>query len=225
MLVIPNETPQDAVAGFLRSFRSEHGLTLDDVARQAHAYGASWGVSTVRNIESGRSSPTLPTLVTLALVLNDLAGTSLALRDVLGDATALASPEVQGSPVKRSWYDSVLSGAPVVVGWSDMADPLRQSDVVIDSLESVGREMPAGWTLPDGGPRPSTLAERRAADRLGALSTVVSGWADHLWGHSLDDEAAARATSDSPQARGRASRLLVDEIASRLTKDEDSGQR
>ncbi|MBT2497139.1 helix-turn-helix transcriptional regulator [Microbacterium sp. ISL-59] len=207
---------QNAIADFLRSFRTEHRLTLDDVARQAREFGAGWGVSTVRNFESARSAVTLPNLLVLAASLNALAGSSLTLDDLLGDTATFSAPSVHGAGVTREWVRSALAGAPVRLSLTDTSSQLLDSDRLLDMLEAVGREMPVGWYVPgpdEPAPREPTLAEQRAADRLGMLRVSFAAWADRLWGRSLDEEAAIRASSNSPQARGRATRALVEEVS------------
>ncbi|GAA4705867.1 hypothetical protein GCM10025781_26500 [Kocuria gwangalliensis] len=60
---------------------------------------------------------------------------------------------------------------------------------------------------------PPSLAEQRAAKKLEIDPAELRHWASELWGRGLEDESARRAGPDSsPQARGRVTRLLVDEI-------------
>lgn len=190
-------------------------MTLDDVARQAREFGSGWGVSTVRNIEAAKSAMTLSTLLVLASSLNELTDGSLTLADLLGDAEAFSAPAVSGSGVTREWVNASLRGEPVRLSFTDTSSKLLDSDYVLDMLDAVAKEMPIGWHVPEPDDAPSrqpTLAEQRAADRLGMLRIGFAAWADRLWGHSLDEEAAIRASSNSPQARGRATRALVEEV-------------
>ena len=48
--------------------------TLDDVAKAVRRYGTSWTPGKVSDLEHGRVSPTLPTLVIVALSLSDVCG-------------------------------------------------------------------------------------------------------------------------------------------------------
>ncbi|MHB1328059.1 MAG: hypothetical protein ACYC2K_07640 [Gemmatimonadales bacterium] len=58
-----------------------------------------------------------------------------------------------------------------------------------------------------------SLAESRAAKKLGVRPLEIQQRAIALWGRSLEAEALDRAGADStPQARGRVTRVLVDEI-------------
>jgi hypothetical protein len=60
---------------------------------------------------------------------------------------------------------------------------------------------------------PGSLAEERAAKKLGISTAQLRKLALNLWAHSLEEESSRRAGSDStPQARGRVTRLLVDEL-------------
>jgi hypothetical protein len=65
-----------------------------------------------------------------------------------------------------------------------------------------------------------SLAEKRAAARLGAPPFVVAAWARHLSGGSLDEEAVRRAGANtSPQARGIVRRALTEELRKELRAD------
>ena len=58
-----------------------------------------------------------------------------------------------------------------------------------------------------------SLAEERAAKKLGISIAQLRQLALDLWARSLEEESSRRAGTDStPQARGRATRVLVDEI-------------
>lgn len=60
---------------------------------------------------------------------------------------------------------------------------------------------------------PPTLAEQRAAKKLGITATELQMQAMELWGFSLEQESGRRAgPGSSPQARGRVTRVLLDEM-------------
>lgn len=67
---------------------------------------------------------------------------------------------------------------------------------------------------------PPSLAEQRAAKKLGLSPAELQHRAEDLWGWGLEDESAHRAGPGStPQARGRVTRLLVGEIRTAIEKE------
>lgn len=234
------ETISTAVGAFVSQIRREQGLTLDQIARAARSYGASWSASSVSNIERGQASLTLPTLLLLALSLGDLLGRPLTLSALLGDAGVLTLVAGGEYPVKRSWVDGVLKGAGVTMD-SDERD-LAESDHEVDEeleaevlrkmREMRGREMtraedydqvaqlleqsqmPVEWPSRNSTQEGAgSLAEERAAKKLGISIARLRQLALDLWARSLEEESSRRAGTDStPQARGRVTRVLLDEI-------------
>jgi hypothetical protein len=57
--------------------------TLDDVAKAARGVGLNWTTGRVSDLEHGRMSPTLPTLVAVALALAEVRGESITLGDLV----------------------------------------------------------------------------------------------------------------------------------------------
>lgn len=226
---------QSAVGKFLSAYRVDHELTLDQIARAARTFGVAWGTQSVRNIQTGNATPTLPTLITLALALNQLTGEKLTLSDLLGDAEAIGPPTALGLPFSRPWVEQVLQGGVIevgnvttaLVGGADKQDEILRNtpEALAAVLETVKAEFPPGLgfrELEQFGRelrRDPSLAERRAADRLHVSPEAVIYWSAHLWGRSLDDEARARAGQDaSPQARGAVTRRLVEEISTNMAE-------
>jgi transcriptional regulator with XRE-family HTH domain len=234
----------DAVGTFLRIYRREHGITLESIAQLGREFGATWSLSSVQSIEAGRAAPTLPTLLTLALVLGLLSGEPLRLADLLGSAEALDRPYADrpDQPVKRAWVDRALSGHAVELTDNDHErSDERPYNFVDERLESaVGQRGSRPLTAeekdstvagfwdsaiepPDPAERRSSrppipsLAESRAAKKLGILPIELQQHAARLWGRSLEAEALARGGADStPQARGRVTRVLVEELRAAL---------
>lgn len=183
-------TYANAVGTFVHSFRKERGLTLDMIGQAGREFGATWSASSVRNIEQGQASLTLPALITLALALGRLSGEPLRLADLLGSAELLDAPHAEGRPVLRTWVELVLSGHAVELADADLGHALL---IETDPTAS--------------------LAEQRAAQKLGIPARELQQRAADLWGHPLETEALSRAGTDStPQARGRVTRLLIDEL-------------
>ena len=234
------ETIAAAVGAFVSQVRRERGLTLDQIARAARSYGASWSASSVSNIERGQASLTLPTLLLLALALGDLLEEPLTLSALLGDVEVLTLVAGGQYPVERSWVDGVLNGAEVIRRSVDSVDAeddeeideQLEAEVLRRMRETRGREatraeradqvahlldqsqMPPEPAIrnPSRGDA-SSLAEERAAKKLGISLDRLRQLAVGLWARSLEEESSRRAGTDStPQARGRVTRVLVDEI-------------
>lgn len=184
-------TYANAVGAFVRNYRQKHGITLESIARLGRKFGTTWSLSSVQAIEGGRASITLPTLLTLALVLGRLSGKPLRLVDLLGATELLDRPRDDGRPVRLSWVDRALSGKTVELTDADLG-PTRAAYPYSPSF---------------------SLAEQRAAQKLGITPRDLRQQTDDLWGHPLEIEALFRSSPNStPQARGRVTRLLVDEI-------------
>lgn len=241
----------DAVAQYLKQTRQQHGLTLDAVAKAGREYGASWGVASIRNIENGDASLTLPLLLTLALALGDLTEQPIRLQDLLGDAQAIDLPTwaPDNYPVKREWYDRVLGGEEVDLRAGDLVGAVREpgkrnfplTSKDLATLRSKLKELPLSPRPP--GTRISflaaysgdtSLAEDRAAENLGVHPLILRAWADHLWNTpSIETEAARRAEkkaalSGKPvtaQARGAATRVLLEELRKSIAAQTEADSR
>ena len=226
------ESFQAAVGRFLYAYREAHELTLDQIAIAARRFGVTWGTQSVRNIQTGSAAPTLPTLITLALALNSLTGEKLTLSAMLGDAQSISPPTALDVPFSRHWVNQVLSGGQIYVadvsadligGAARSREILSHAPAALDTMLDFARHLPPGFGINEierfGNKlnRSTTLAERRAAKRLGIPASALIYWGAHLWGRSIDEEAQARAgEGSSPQSRGVVTRELTKEIASRL---------
>lgn len=221
-----------AVGAYVARVRQEHGLTLDQIAQTARVYGARWSASSVGNIERGQSSLTITNMLLLALSLGSLTGRPLKLADLLGGAEALDLTPGSSSSLKRDWFDAMLGGAKVRVSiedfdWFDSGDEPSEEDLAVSEMS--GREMtPAEKDAqfrqlvdqsqmppePYSRSRPTgSLVEERAANKLGISLSRLQSCSNVLWGRSLEEESHRRAGPGStPQARGRVTRILVDEL-------------
>jgi len=217
----------EAVGAFVAEQRREHGLTLDQIARVARAQGASWSASSIGNIERGQASLSLTAMLQLALALGSLTGRDLKLSDLLGDAEALLLGSPDQSAMKRAWFDRALAGAAVTVSaddldWSeaddrgdDLAGEVAFADMQRARLDQLVEQSRTPREPPFS--RSGSLAEERAAKRLGIPVARLQALAEELWSRPLEDESHRRAGPGStPQSRGRVTRVLVDELRARL---------
>lgn len=182
----------DIVASWLRSYRAERGLTLDQIATASHKYESGWTSATLSHMESGGSkADSLETLLILLATLNDLNRDDLRLSDIFIDCDAVEVGD--GFEVDEDGFFNALGGRPV-----DIADPFEHGQLI---------------------PLYATLAETRLANRSGVDSEALHEACMNLYGHSLDEEAAKRAGDGAtPQKRGRVTRVLAYEILDYMRK-------
>src|ERR1700740_2479063 len=76
-----------------RSLRGDRKAEL--VARAASLAGLNWGTGRIADLEAGRVSPTLPTLIALCWAFRDVLGRSVELPDLFaGDGNVDLAPGV-----------------------------------------------------------------------------------------------------------------------------------
>ncbi|WP_133249899.1 helix-turn-helix domain-containing protein [Brachybacterium endophyticum] len=201
----------EAVGSFVKKVRHDHELTLDQIALAGRQEGAGWSASSVANIEKAQASLTLATLIYLALALGKCIGSHLRLSDLLGDADTVQLEPGRGTGMTREWFDFILNGGEVARGRNDFSGV----------TEFVLSQEPEGSPLvTEEAATAASIAEVRAARRLGVDVATFKDAAIELWGHSLDDESRKRAGAEStPQARGRVTRHLVHEVRAHLRQD------
>lgn len=182
----------DIVASWLRSYRAERGLTLDQIATASHKYESGWTSATLSHMESGGSkADSLETLLILLATLNDLNRDDLRLSDIFIDCDAVEVGD--GFEVDEEGFFNALGGRPV-----DIADPFERARLM---------------------PLYATLAETRLAKRNCVDAEALHEACMNLYGHSLDAEAAKRAGEGAtPQKRGRVTRVLAGEILDYMRK-------
>lgn len=232
-----------AVGAYIANTRAVLGLTLDQIAQAARLYGANWSPSSVRNLERGQASLTLPTLIVLALALGRVQGRPISVLELCSTAENLVLTEGDaGIVVSREWLEAVLGNETVTYDLQLSADfdtheePAESPHTRAKRLEQQrnmylvnGRDVPKELSdelfraLDDARktpPEPVTLAEKRAADKLSITPLELQRYALRLWGRALEAESAFRAgDGSSPQARGRITRVLVDEIRKVVDRD------
>lgn len=246
------ETYAGAVGRFVARYRQKHSLTLDMVASAGRVFGATWNTASIRNIEAGKFSPTIQSLLILALALGHLSGTSVRLDDLFGDAEAFESPTLSpDGHAPRGWVKGALSGAQIlgerpaaVAERPKFRSPAHERAAELEQYRNDLREMgapasslrqanallheallDASQEPPDPDDEclvsgPPTLAEERAAKKLGITAPMLQGLAQRLWGQSLEDESLERAGAESsPQKRGIETRRLLQEMREELGID------
>lgn len=232
----------EAVGEFLKLYRKEHGLTMADVATASERYGSGWSSATIVSLERGGSkADSLPVLILLLRSLSDLTGDDLTLVDVFLDVPDNVDvldlsnkPAVETSITTRDIAD-IINGEPInlvphpPMGSEEYRKWFREYvDTAYAEATDAMRKLPP----PAGVPviaammrfHVPTAAEERAARKVDVPADVFGSWCIRLYGHSLDEEAKARAGEGaSPQKRGRATRAIVEEVRAKI--DEMAGRK
>lgn len=239
----PVNSLAQSVGNYLARTRQTLSLTYDQVAQAGRLYGARWSASSVRNLELGQASLTLSTVIVLALALGRLRGKPIAVTDLFSGSEQLSITEGElGLEVSPEWLTHALGTNPITVDLKLKSDfdtspdtdetPWARAQRLVDLRNKHlinGREVPRELAdevfraLDDARkepPPPVTLAEKRAAGRASITPRQLQRYSLKLWGRPLEDEAAIRAGEGSvPQARGRVTRMLVEEIKQAVADD------
>lgn len=169
-----------------------------------------WGTGRVADLEAGRVSPTLPTLLALCQALSDVTGQPVALADLLAGSGAVDVGDV-AAPLAS--VRTALRGAPVELqGESTLAalkrSFLRQLAERTDE-QLAPRHKGQLWLIH----RQYGEAEERAARQLDVTKTALLEAMRALWGQALSVERDKRAGAGaSPQTKGRITRALKTEL-------------
>ncbi len=217
--------PLAAVVG--RNARRLRGdVTADRLARAVRKRGLNWGTGRISDLEHGRVSPTISTLVVLADALNSVRNErTITLADLVehdGSIELTATEAVKDVALQR-----FLRGDPVVLLIGDMSDSAERKE----ELNKLLGGMPKfSALLPDGieidlrtvieVERHGGETEERIARSLGVPLIVVAAASAQLWGRTISAERDRRAGPDAnAQDRGRITRQLKSEIRAVLDGD------
>jgi transcriptional regulator with XRE-family HTH domain len=210
-----------AVAGRnAQLIRKSAGVTLAEVAKAATVYGLAWTTGRVGAFESGRVSPTLPTLLAVTDILGGLTGTPITLSDLFqGSGRVVVTDNVT---FELSKVRAVLSGQAVQSTASDRQQGQHElTELLTAAAQTLSDEL-------TGLKRWATGDDVRAASRLAAdfadadfkivksigLSRLVGALAmSQLWGQTFVAERDSRSGAEAnPQRKGRVARELKTEL-------------
>lgn len=206
-----------------RRIRTEAGATLDDVAVAARGHGLrGWGGGRVSDLEHGRVSPTVPTLVALALALGDIRREPLTLAELVEHQGAV---EINGSlAVRGAVLVRFLGGQPVRLTKRDVPAlaEIKAAEIAA-SMRRFTAELPPslrGVSLATAVAvqNRSGEAEQRIAKALGVSLLTVAAASAHLYrGATASEERDRRAGGDATaQKRGRIARDIRTELKAAL---------
>ena len=207
----------EAVYDWLESLREEENLTLDQIATAARKYGVNWTAAYVKKIGSSTVSTTLSNLLILVRAVNDLLNETLSLEDMFkGEGKVDLS---NATSVSRADLRSMLAGKVVEFNASNSALEAATS-AYIQALPTImgAVSMKIVMSMPkklraELNSHAPTLAENRAAKKLGIAPLAFNALCLLKYGRFLEEETAARSGADpTPQKKGRESRNIQEEI-------------
>lgn len=213
---------QEVVGANLRDIREQFGITLSDVARGARDFGTPWSTGRVGDLESARGAVTVEAVIVLALTLSELSQHEISPTALLTPEGAVriggkASGDVPPLDLTAEAFRAVINGQKFSISVGDMTEEgqdrardamlsgIHRSTAVFGPGVTAGqiREARKAWSL----------ADERAARKLGLGKETFMGQCIRVWGHLLSVEVEARSDpEDSPQKRGRVTRVLMDEL-------------
>ena len=206
--------------------------TADELAKACRQQGLNWGTGRISELEHGRVSPTLSTLVDLADALGDVRGRPVHLAELVEHDGYIAL--TGGRAIKPAALQRFLGGEPVVIKVRDvphgeeMKAKLRQSlPGAIAALAKLSAELPAAVNAAVDNEfalqvqRQSGEAEARMARSLGVHEDNLAALSAYLWGRTLSAERNRRAGAGAnAQDRGRITRKLKAELKRVLDGDD-----
>jgi hypothetical protein len=194
--------------------------TADEVAKACRMQGLNWGTGRISDLEHGRVSPTLSTLVVLAAVLDGLCG-PVALADLIEHDGFIAL--TSGPVLKSAALQRFLRGERVVIRVRDVPRDPERDKRVRDALapEAIAKyiaELPpavreVSFELALQVERQSGEPEARMAKALGLHVENLATLSAYLWSRTLSAERNRRAGAGAnAQDRGRITRQLKAEM-------------
>lgn len=211
----------EALGQGLRKLRTTHRLSLATIQGGLRSRGFQTPISSLSELERGHLNFSIPLLIGYLDVVGDLTDDRMKLSEVVTAESVMLSEHmsVSGQAVSQFLEGAVVELTP----WNTELESIpTKRPFEIEAVQSAVDQLPDGMTLErldELGKLLSeaSLAEQRTAKRLGIHPTALQIWARTLWGHSLEEEAAAQAGPDaSAQKRGHVTRLLTDEVRKRL---------
>jgi hypothetical protein len=194
-------------------------VTADELATVARRWGLNWGTGRISDLEAGRVSPTVPTLIALAEALGAVRGEPITLADLTrydGYVSLTKELIVSGDVVPR-----LLSGDPVEIEAREVLGGLEHLEAAaravrehIEYMESINPKLSdVSFGAITDVQRRSGEAEDRMAKVLGVERFVVDYASAYLWQQTVADERDLRAGEGaSAQKRGRITRQLQAEL-------------
>jgi len=232
-----NARPLRAVIGEgVRRVREQHTVRQDEISRAARAYGLTWSRSKVALLERGEKPVSAEELALLPFILSAACRRPIHLPDLIepDEWVQVGSRVMPGRDLVAIYAGkSTLGQRPTRITLGDILERQKDEAVYWDDRERLVRlgaldDTSEHYPLPVLAEIAAdlSLAEQRAASRLGERPLVVGYLARMLWSRALDDErdriVAERDPDASPDRRralrGTVSRELVDALADEIAR-------
>lgn len=225
----------DLIGSNFRQARKELGLTLDEVASEASDFGLKWNTARVSNLENGRATPNIQTLLIMAYVLSSASEDYRISPMTLLQAHEGDVIEIGKTDIYARSYNMLLEGALDELMASDVEGGKEAQDKLLNNLQASLQEVSEfNSKLPDAkkftlrdwikAGEKYSLADERAARKIGLSKDQFIVACFQKWGHPLSVETESRSKSgDSPQKRGRITRELLAELKDYLPESITNG--
>jgi len=196
-----------------RRLRTEHGITLDQVARECSRRGLRWATPRAGEFERGKIPATVPVMLIVADALRQLTGTPVTLPDLVAHVGYISLHD--SGALHSELFQRALSGAPI--DFRDDTD-LEQARADRDrDVEAAGpdNDIPHGVSVLvlQMLREVAGLADERAAKKLGMSVDAFLAYCYLTHGSALLDLTMNALPSDaSPQARGHFTRQIIEDV-------------
>jgi transcriptional regulator with XRE-family HTH domain len=208
-----------------RALRLDAGVTLEQMARAAQLYGLPWTSGRVGDFESGRTAPTLPTLVAAAAALGEAIGRPVALAElVTGNGQVHINDKLS---LDKSALRAALSGEGVGAHAISLtpATILRAQEIINKSTSTAHWPKRLRAVNPDlrwGVLRDFSESDARMCKNISVDQVLGAAAMAALWRRTFTAERDHRAGSDAnAQRRGQISRQLKAELQEVINDGDD----
>lgn len=236
--VTPKNAPSiaEVIGANTRRIRGEH--RAEDLAKAARKVGLNWNTGRVSELEAGRVSPTIPTIIALLAALRTLTNRSVRLDELLQhDGPIQLNDKLRLPPAKLL---DALSNNDFQLRARDLGvSAARDLGVSADEVRAnvaAGREeldlmarLEARYGDVDldliiQAESAAGLAEERMAKDLGVRTGTIAHAAVYLWHKTFSEERAQRAGPDAnAQKLGQVTRRMKAELRAALDEVGDDG--
>lgn len=207
----------EAAGASARAIRQASDSTLAEVAKVAKSLGLPWSSGRVGDFESGRISPSLPTLLAVSATLSEIADVPVGLADLFGvDGAIRVNDEIT---LDAERLRNLLRGEPfqIVLG-----DTPNTQDFLFSGLDFAKLALPEELRNPFiGVVMQFAEGDERLTRALGTDKLTASAAMAKLWGKTFvqqrDDLAGADA---NPQKKGIVARQLKSELRAEINGDD-----
>lgn len=180
----------------VRRLRNDAGLSGDSLAREIRKlFQTRWTTARISELESGRVSPTAPTLFMVSQALGELLSRPVPVAELLSDD---GYAEVGSVAIRTTRIAEAFSGEDVQLRIGDFSN---SDELAGQAKAGLARAASSGE------------GDRRTAYALGIPPVHLVALSAALWGRTYTEERDRRAGPDaSPQKRGRVGRELREEL-------------